>query len=350
MGNVYCTATNSGTAALHMGLAACGVSHGDHVIIPAYTWPSSATCVLHQGGIPIFVDIDFATMNIDAHKIETAITSRTKAIIVVHLHGLAAEMSDILKIASKYNLAVIEDACQAYGTLYKKKKVGTFGDCAAFSLNQHKTLSAGEGGLFLTNDFNKLKLAQQVWSFGEIKELTGKRDYHVYSRGWMYRMNDLTASLALAQLQRLDYYLKVQRENALFLQENIKSLSSQGLIIPIEPLLHCHSWYEYVCRLDMEVIGWKGNPVDFRNRVVEALNAEGVETHVWQKNILPQMVLFRCEDMMNIDIIQDQYPKAMRHLQTHFGINTQLRVPNNKNVIKKIAEAFFKVFENINNL
>ena len=151
-GNQFAITTNSGTAALHMGVAACGCGAGDEVIVTAYSWSSSATCILHANAIPVFVDIDFDTMNMDVSKIEAAITPRTKAIVAVHLHGLALDMDRLMAIARKHNLKVIEDACQAHGAVFNGKKVGTFGDCAAFSFNQNKCLCSGEGGMFVTND------------------------------------------------------------------------------------------------------------------------------------------------------------------------------------------------------
>ncbi|MDF1516092.1 MAG: aminotransferase class I/II-fold pyridoxal phosphate-dependent enzyme, partial [Anaerolineae bacterium] len=131
-GNRFAVTTNSGTAALHMCVAACGCGAGDEVIVPAYSWSSSATCVLQHNALPIFVDIDFTSMNIDTDRIESAITPKTKAIMVVHLHGLPADMDPVMDIARKYGLKVIEDACQAHGAMYKGKKVGAIGDCAAF--------------------------------------------------------------------------------------------------------------------------------------------------------------------------------------------------------------------------
>ena len=146
-GNRYAITTNSGTAALHMAVAAVGCGAGDQVIVTAYSWSSSATCILHHNCIPVFVDIDYGTMNIDVSRIEAAITPRTKAIIVVHLHGLAVDMQAVLRIARRHKLAVIEDACQSHGATFQGRKVGTWGDCAAFSLNQNKSLCSGGGRL-----------------------------------------------------------------------------------------------------------------------------------------------------------------------------------------------------------
>jgi dTDP-4-amino-4,6-dideoxygalactose transaminase len=168
-GNRHAISTNSGTAALHMCIVACDCGAGDEVIVPAYSWSSSATCILHHNCIPVFVDIDFATMNIDIGKIEAAITPRTKAILVVHLHGLAVQMDPVLELAERYNLKVIEDACQSHGATYRGRKVGTIGHCGAFSFNQNKSLCSGEGGMFVTDDEAMLHKARQLWSFGETR-------------------------------------------------------------------------------------------------------------------------------------------------------------------------------------
>lgn len=156
-GNTFCITTNSGTAALHMSLVACEVGAGDHVLVTAYSWSASATCILHHCAVPVFVDIDFDTINMDVDRIEAAITPRTKAIIVVHLHGLAVDMDRVMAIARKHNLAVIEDACQSHGARFKGRKVGTFGDCGAFSFSQNKSLCSGEGGLFVTKVFENIE-------------------------------------------------------------------------------------------------------------------------------------------------------------------------------------------------
>jgi perosamine synthetase len=144
-GAKYCLTTCSGTAALHMALAALGVGPGDEVITSAFTFLASASCAIHQNAIPVFVDIDPKTYNMDPAKLEAAITPRTKVIIPVHIQGLPADMDPIMKIAKKHNLAVIEDACQAHGATYKGRMVGTIGDIGCFSLNNFKNVSGGEG-------------------------------------------------------------------------------------------------------------------------------------------------------------------------------------------------------------
>ena len=359
-GNKYAIYANSGTAALHMGLFGCGLNAGDHVLVTSYSWSSSATCILHANCIPVFVDIDFDTMNIDVKKIEAAITPKTKAIIVVHLHGLAVDMDAVMKIARKHKLFVIEDACQAHGALFKGRKVGTLGHCAAFSFNQNKCLCAGEGGMFVTDNEDIYNKAKMLWSFGETRTPMESRDYHAYALGWMYRGNDLTAAFGRAQLTKMDRYFKIQRENAALLLDLLEN--TPALILPIEPKGHTHNWYNFTSRIDMRAAGWTGDQKMFRNAVMAALRAEGAQVGVWQSFILPSMTVFqaqnayghgcqwRCANTKPVKYDPSAYPMAQLHTETHFGMTYPLRAPNGKSVVRATARAFQKVFNNLDKL
>lgn len=359
-GNRYAITTNSGTAALHMCVAACDCSEGDEVIVTAYSWSSSATCILHHNCIPVFVDIDWATMNIDVTKIEAAITPKTKAILVVHLHGLAVDMAQVMALANRYNLKVIEDACQAHGAKFQDKKVGTLGHCAAFSFNQNKNLCSGEGGMFVTDDEELMKKARMLWSFGETRSPVEARDYHAYALGWMYRNNDLTAAFGRAQLTRLDHYLAWQKHNVDLLNAQLQGVPH--LILPTAPPQHEHNWYNYVMRFDMAALGHQADAAPFRDKLVQALRAEGVEAVVWQRFILPQMTVFQAKNAygygtpwssphaqpVNYDLTQ--YPVAQTHCDTHACLVMTLRYPNGTETMELIAAAIWKVMENVTQL
>ncbi len=357
-GNKYAITTNSGTAALHMCLVACGIGVGDHVLVTSYSWSSSATCILHHNAIPVFVDIDFATINMDVNKIEAAITPRTKAIVAVHLHGLAVDMDKVTAIAKKHNLKVVEDACQAHGALFKGRKTGTMGDCAAFSFNQNKCLCSGEGGMFVTNNESMRDAAAQLWSFGETSTPLESRDYHAYALGWMYRNNDLTAAFGRAQLSKIDSYFNIQRKNGALLNQLLRGI--KGLILPYEPEGHTHNWYNYTLRIDMDAIGWQGDPATMRNAIMKVLRAEGVPAGVWQSFILPDMTVFKAKNAYGggcpwscnsagDGVVYDPalFPAANRHCSTHFGMTTPLRAPNDSKAVEMVAEGFHKVFDNI---
>ena len=357
-GNKFAITTNSGTAALHMGIAGCGFGCGDEIIVPAYSWSSSATCVLHHNCIPVFVDIEFKTMNIDVDKIEEKITEKTKGIIVVHLHGLPVQMDKVLDLARKYNLKVIEDSCQAHGAKYKGKKVGNFGDCSAFSFNQNKCLCSGEGGMFVTDNEEIYEKAKMLWSFGETRRPFEDRDYHAYALGWMYRNNDLTASFGRAQLKKLDQYLNIQKKNASVLTNILKEVD--GLILTYLPENCEHNWYNYTIRLDMEYFGIKKDVRKFRDYVLKAIQAEGVKCGIWQSFILPAMTVFQAKNAYGkgcpwscqyygrkIEYNPEEYPVAQKHCDTHFGMTEPLRAPNDEKVAELVGFAIKKVIDDI---
>ncbi len=360
-GNKFAVFTNSGTAALHMGLVGCGIGAGDHVLVTAYSWSSSATCILHHDAIPIFVDIDPDTFLMDPKKIEAAITPRTKAIVAVHLHGLCLDMDAIMDIAKRHNLHVIEDACQAHGAMFKGKKAGTMGHCAAFSLNQNKCLSSGEGGIFVTDDENIYNGACKLWSFGETARPEQSRDYHAYALGWMYRNNELTAAFARAQLAKYDKYFETLRANGNYLKENLNDI--KGLIQPVEPENCTHNWYNYNLRVDFDALGITNDKVKFRDAVCAAIAAEGVKCMVWQRFILPEMTVFRAKNAYGhgypwsipgadegVDYTPENFPNALNYSHCHMSIVQTLRAPNGLDIAAKVVTAVKKVFANIDQI
>jgi dTDP-4-amino-4,6-dideoxygalactose transaminase len=306
------------------------------------------------------VDIDFDTMNIDVAKIEDAITPRTKAIVVVHLHGLAADMDPVNEIAERRGLKVIEDACQALGARYKGRSVGTLGHASAASFNQNKCLCTGEGGMFFTDDKDTLDRAKQLWSFGETRTPVEDRDYHSYALGWMYRSSELVAAFGRAQLTKMDRYLEVQKTNARRLTECLEG--TRNLILPTEPEGCEHNWYNYTMRFDMEAMGHAGDASDFRSRIVDALKAEGVPTSVWQRFILPEMTVFQarngygrgcpwsCRHAGTVDYSPERFPAARRHLVSHAAITTPLRAPHGPEVAELVAGGIRKVMADADRL
>ncbi len=359
-GNQFAINTNSGTAALHMGIAACGCGAGDEVIVTSYSWSSSATCILHHNCIPVFVDIKFETMNIDEDKIEAAVTPKTKAIVAVHLHGLPVNMDKVMAIAKRHKLKVIEDACQAHGALFQGRKVGTWGDCAAFSFNQNKCLCTGEGGMFVSNDETIYNNAKQLWSFGETRTPAEDRDYHAYALGWMYRCNDLTAAFGRAQLAKMDGYHDTLAANVKKMNECLAG--TPHLILPENYPGAEGNGYNYTMRFDMEALGHADDPREFRDKIVRALKAEGVQTSVWQNFILPAMTVFQakngygkgcpwdCSHAQPVDYDLSQYPMAQKHTDSHTGMTQPLRAPNGLDSVEATAAGIRKVMEQADKL
>jgi len=357
-GNRHCLAVTSGTAALHMALNAVGCGAGDEVITPAYSWTSSATCVLHAHAIPVFVDVDPVYYNIDPAKIEAAITPRTKAIIAVHLHGVPADLDPIMAIAKKHHLAVIEDACQAHGARYKGKKVGTIGHCAAFSLNQNKMLSSGEGGLFVTDDDARLELGRALVLFGDFRDPLADPDYHGYGLGYMYRYNDLCSAYARAQLTQLDDGIAFARQLFAILRAGLAGIP--GLILPQEPKDCAENGYNFLCHVDPQAVGYTGPVNFFREAIVSALGAEGVSAFVWQRRILPEMAAIAARNAFGkgspwqgydtqVDYYPGQFPVALAHTDSYFIIGN-LRRPNTEESAHLTVAAIRKVYEQLDTL
>jgi dTDP-4-amino-4,6-dideoxygalactose transaminase len=229
----HALAANSGTAALHMCVAACGVEPGDEVLVPADTFLASASCVLQANAIPVFVDVDPVTYNLDPDRIEERVTERTRAIVAVDLNGLPADYDRLRAVARRHDLYVIEDGAQAHGATYKGRPVGALGDLASCSLNGSKCLSAlAEGGLFTTDDDRWRDNAARVLMFGE--ELKGQsREYNARIMGWNYRLDPLEAAFARSQLQRLPEMSRVRSANGAHLSRALADVP--GVRTPVVP-------------------------------------------------------------------------------------------------------------------
>ncbi len=269
----HALAVSSGTAAIHVALAALGVGPGDDVINTSHCFIGTATPVVHAGAVPVFADIDPRTFNIDPLKIEKKITQFTKAIVPVHLNGCPADMDPILEIARKHKLFVVEDAAQAHGAKYKGRLVGTIGDFGCFSFWEDKLMTtAGEGGMVLTNDDDLAKKARMVHHHGELKEdgsyYKGERLYYHTMLGYNFRMTEVQGAIGLAQLNKLDGYIKKRRDNAHYLTSLLSK--AEGIIPPYEPEYAYHVFYKYIIRLNRQFIGATAK------EFVDALTAEGI--------------------------------------------------------------------------
>ena len=348
--------TNSGTAALHMAVAAAGIGPGDEVISTPYTWTSSATCILHHNAIPVFADIEPKTFAIDPAEMEKKITPRTKALLPVHIHGFPANMTAIMKLAKKHNLVVIEDCCQAHGSEYKGRKVGTFGHIAAFSLNGNKMLPGGEGGMVSTNDDKLHAEALRVHQFGETHDAKGRRDYNAATMGWMYRTTELNAAFARTQLRRFPSYLAKTQDNARYLTDKLAQF--KGIRPPVEPKGYAHNFYAYPIQFNAAKAGLDVPDSVFRDKVRDALIAEGVPIGGMPARNLPAMTLFQDRSGYGkgcpwscpfgkgdrVTYCVDDYPNMVDSLNSLTSIGQQLRPPHGKKEMDLIVAAFAKVF------
>lgn len=233
-----CVAVNSGTSGLHVALLALGIGPGDEVLVPSFTFAATANSVALTGATPVFIDIDPNTYNLDIKKIEQAITSRTKAIQIVHLYGLPAEMVQLQDIAIKYNLKVIEDAAQAHLAAINGRLVGTFGDAAVFSFYPTKNMTSGEGGMIALKDDQVARKCRLLRNQGM------ETRYQNEIIGFNLRMTDIHAALGNSQLRKLEKWTDRRIENAIYLNESLENVG-----IPNAPDGFKHVYHQYTIRI-----------------------------------------------------------------------------------------------------
>jgi len=278
VGAKYAVALNSCTAALHLSLVSAGIGEGDEVLTTPMTFASSANVVIHSGAKPVFVDIDSVTMNIDPKKIREKITSRTKAIIPVHIAGHPCEMDEIMVIAREHNLFVLEDAAHAVYTQYKGKTIGSIGDATAFSFYATKNLVTGEGGMVTTNNedlYNKIRvmsshgMSRNAWNrYAEV----GSWYYEILSPGYKDNMSDIMAGLGLSQLAKLERMQGIREVIADYYQAEFGKLPE--IEVPVELDYARHAWHLYIIKLNLDKLS-----ID-RGEFIEKLKEENIGTSV----------------------------------------------------------------------
>jgi len=263
----YAIACNNGTAALDMVIRALGIGPGDEVIVPAYTYIASCTCALQSNAIPIFVDIDPHTYNIDPDRVEEATTDRTRAVIPCHFGGQVADMDRLLQIGAKHDVAIIEDAAHAHGAEWDGRRAGGIGIAGTFSFQNSKNMTAGEGGIVITDD---AELAEEVESLTWSGRAKGRPWYEFHKLGWNNRLTELQGAILRVQLTRLEEQNAVRRENAEHLTQMLGQID--GLEpVKIDPRARKCSVHIYMIRYNPEAFGGLS-----RERLLEAVNAEGV--------------------------------------------------------------------------
>lgn len=257
LGIKYACGVSSGTAGLHLSLLGLDIKNGDEVIVPAKTFISTANAAVYCNARPVFCDVDEHTFQMDPKKLVKLITKKTKAIIPVHLGGNVCEMNEILDIAKKYNITIIEDAAHAHGSTYNGKKTGTFGMMGVFSLYPDKIMASSDGGIVVTNSYSLYEKIMLLRNVG--RKNLGKYDFSAI--GYNYRMNEIQAILAIEQLHLLPNMIKRRREIAAAYDssfENIKKLEIQKIYPNVKS-----SYYAYILRLT------KGNLNSFRKKLSE---------------------------------------------------------------------------------
>ncbi|OCA85973.1 glutamine--scyllo-inositol aminotransferase [Bacillus sp. FJAT-27225] len=263
----YAISTVNGTLGITVALQAAGVNPGDEVIMPPYTFIATATAALIFGAIPVFVDVEEDTLSLDPEKIEEAITSKTKAILPVHIAGAPANMTEINRIAKKHQLVVIEDAAQAVGAEWEHKRAGALGDLASFSFQSGKNITSGEGGMILSN--NK-EFAEKAWSLANVGRIPTGAWYQHERIGWNLRMSEFQAAILLAQLTRLEEQCQTREHNAALLNQYISHIDG---VTPTgrDPRVTRHAYHMYMFRIEKGMT----ETVD-KQDFIRKMNAEGI--------------------------------------------------------------------------
>jgi perosamine synthetase len=267
IGMKHGTSTCNGTTALHLALRAIGIGPGDEVILPSFTMIATAFAICYCGATPVLLDADQGDWNLDVSKLAAAISPKSKAILVVHIYGHATDMDPILEVASRHNLAVVEDAAEAIGSEYKGRKCGSLGTISCFSFFANKNITCGEGGMVLTNEdslHDRLRYLKNL-SF----PLSKGREYVHDEIGYNYRMSNLHAALGCAQLERVDEYVGMRRRNAALYADRLRDIP--GLRLPVERSWAKNTYWMYGV-LREEEFGVS------REELMEKLAAHGIDT------------------------------------------------------------------------
>lgn len=266
----YSIAVNSATSGLYCAVSALGIGPGDEVIVSPWTMTATSTAILVNNAIPIFADIEEDTFNLDSKSIEKKISPRTKAIMIVHIYGYPANMQEIMRIAKKYNLYVIEDAAQSIGGFYEGKYTGTIGDLGVFSFNCNKIIQSGEGGMVATNNPELAKRVKLIRNHAEAVIATGMKVKSLSNMiGFNYRMGEIEAAINRVQLRKLKNLLKARKKLVDYLNEKLSQFKE--LIIPQVKEICTHTYYRYVLKINPKKTKIKAS------LLVKALNAEGMD-------------------------------------------------------------------------
>lgn len=324
VGTTQAFATSSATTGIHLALHAVGVEPGDEVVIPDFSFPATANAVIQQGAIPVFVDIDLATYNMDPSLLDAAITDRTAAIMPVHAFGLPADMDPINEIASQHGLPVIEDAACALGGSYRGRQAGALGTAGVFSFHPRKIITTGEGGMITTSDEAVAERIRILRSHGSVR---GSHFMSFIDAGYNYRLSDVLGAIGVAQMARLDEIVKRRQQLAAVYARELAAV--EGLTPPIVPDGTLHTYQSYVVLLDENID---------RDAVIDAMREEGIETTLGTYSMHLQPY-FR----ERFDIADDLLPHATR--AQHSALTLPLYPQLTDEEVQQVCHALGRVLE-----
>ncbi len=322
-------AAMNGTVTLEAALEVVGIRPGDEIIVPAISFVSTATAVLRVGGIPVFVDIEPETFHMDPQRARAAISSRTKALILVHFGGPMANMDAFIPLIREYNLTLIEDAAHAHGSEWAGRKAGSLGTAGSFSFQNGKVMTAGEGGILTTNDAAFAERAQSFVNQGRRRDFGS---FHHFNLGTNFRMTAFQAAVLRAQLERLPEQIKLRTANAQLLRSDLKALP--GLMLQRDyPAATVHSHYLFLGRVDHRRFGLSRD--DLHNR----LTSHGIPCTPFYPHALYQNPLFAGRECR-----VEPCPVAEECIKDAFWLPHRVLMADHKTIVE-VASAFHKAHE-----
>jgi dTDP-4-amino-4,6-dideoxygalactose transaminase len=343
----HCAGVASGTAALHLALAALEVGPGDEVVVPAVSMNATALAVLSAGARPVFADIDPVTFTLDPASLASVLTPRTAAVVPVHLHGLPADMAALRAHTDRRGIPLVEDAAQAHGAGYRGVRAGALGTLGCFSLHPSKNLPAcGEGGLVTADDPYLHERVSSLRRFGERQEAT--RGYVSHAAGGNHKLSPVQAAFARSQLSRFDEYHKARQRNVAGFLDRLRDLP--GLVVPVCPADREHAWHILRFRLDPATVGHNGaegiRPWALRHVLHRALRAEGVPVSRYQIVPLPAQPTFRTEGVHAAEYVR-RFPVAFDVLADSLCLQRRHLNPDSGDALALYADGFAKVWEEL---
>ena len=290
VGCKYAVAVNSCTAALHLAVNSLGITESDEVIVPAISFVASSNCVLYKNAVPVFCDVEEDTLCMDYRKLEKLITHKTKAIILVDMTGQPCDYDEILNIANKYNLHIIQDAAHSLGSKYKTKNVGSYADITCFSFHPVKNITTCEGGMMVTNNFDYYSRALEFRNhgiLGDFKERTKKNTHHyeMNSLGFNYRIPDVLCALGISQLKKLDKFVIRRNEIACLYNSFFENMKD---VVTLLKNKHYSSYHIYILKLNLNSLTKSRDEV-FKilrqNNIGVNVHYKPIYLHTYYKNI-----------------------------------------------------------------
>jgi dTDP-4-amino-4,6-dideoxygalactose transaminase len=345
LGVKHAVGHNNGTGAIHAALHAFDMQPGDEVIVPSATWWASVMPILHHGGIPIFAETEADCLGLDPDDVEAKITDHTKAIVIVHLFGMPSKINELLDIARRHNLRVLEDASHGHGATYHGSKIGTFGDIAVFSMQANKLLPSAEGGMLLTDDDG---MYEKVLRYGHYERLipmkqSPNRRFAATGFGHKYRMSPLSAAVARVQLRHLDERNARRNENCVYLSHKLESLGIRTFLAPagIE-----RTYFEFLVSYDESQ---RGVPI---SDLARALQAEGAQVGAPRYPLLHQQPMFtegrwaKIARLEHAGIDLPEYDPAALP-RTIAGNASLLKLPSFPNADRTLLDQYAMAFEKV---